>query len=152
MIRTATPEDIPRIVELGAVMHQEAPRFRDFPYLPERCAESVARILAHPHGIVLVADIPDDGIVGGIMAVAVPHYACDFIQACDLALFISPEFRGSSTIVRLLKAYREWAWGMGAEPNIGLNTGVAPERTAKLLSALGAEQTGSIWTWGAVCA
>lgn len=147
MIRTATQSDIPRLVELGAVMHAESPRFRDFTYQPQRVADMVAWLLDSPQGMVLVAEHAD-GIVGGLMAIAMPHYACDLIQASDLAFFVHPDYRGGTAALRLVRGYLDWARGIGAEPSIGLNTGVDPERTGQLLAALGAQQTGTIWTWG----
>ena len=76
------------------------------------------------------------------------HYACELVQASDLAFFVHPDYRGGTAALRLVDGYRAWAHSIGAEPSIGLNTGVQPERTARLLAALGADQTGTIWTWG----
>ena len=151
MVRQALPADVPRLVELGALMHAESPRFRDFAYLPERCAASLLNVMAHPQGFAVVAECQEE-VVGGMLAIAVPHYACDMVQASDLALFVSPDARGGAVAARLVRAYRRWASQLGAEPNIGLNTGVEPERTGQLLEALGAQQTGTIWTWREPCA
>jgi GNAT superfamily N-acetyltransferase len=148
MIRPAHLDDIPRMVDLGAVMHSESPRFRDFAYQPARVGEMMEWLMGSPQGLVLVAEQPLEGVIGGIMAITMPHYACELVQANDLALFVHPEFRGGSAALRLVRGYLDWARDMGAEPSIGINTGVQPERTGKLLAALGAEQTGVIWTWG----
>lgn len=149
MIRPAHAGDIPRLVDLGAVMHSESPRFRDFAYQRERVVSMIEWLMGSPQGLVLVADQQFEGVIGGIMAMTMPHYACELVQASDLALFVHPEFRGGSAALRLVRGYLDWARDMGAEPSIGVNTGVQPERTGKLLAALGAEQTGTIWTWGA---
>jgi hypothetical protein len=147
MIRRALPYDVPRLVELGALMHAESPRFRGHPYMPERVARTVEQVMTMAAGLVLVAEQPGPGVVGVMVGIAAPHFACDFMQASDLALFVHPEHRGARHVVGLVKGYVEWARSIGAEPNIGLNTGVEPERTSSLLSALKAENTGSIWTW-----
>lgn len=148
MIRNATRDDIPRLVELGRMMHMESPRFRPFKYLGGQVSSMLEYLIDNDNGLVLVAQHAD-GIVGGLMAMAMPHYACELMQASDLALFVHPDYRGGSAALRLVGGYREWAESIGAEPSIGLNTGVQPERTAQLLAALGGEQTGTIWTWGA---
>lgn len=148
MIRRALHADVARLVELGAVMHAESPRFRGFAYQPAKVATMVEWLMGSDAGLVLVAE-HDGTIVGGIMAMCMPHYACDLVQASDLAFFVHPEYRGGATALRLVRGYLAWAKAAGAEPSIGLNTGVAPERTASLLQALGATQTGTIWTWGA---
>lgn len=149
IVRAATAADIPRLVELGQVMHAESPRFRDFEFLPERLAGSIGNLLGMEHGLCLVAEHADHGIVGGLLAVAVPHYACDLWQASDLAFFVHPQHRGGVAAARLVHAYREWADGFGAMASIGLSTGVETVRTGLLLKALGAEDGGSIWTWEA---
>ena len=148
MIRHATIDDVARLVELGATMHAESPRFRKFAYLPDRVAGHIETLLTMPRGLVLVADLPGHGVVGGILALAVQHYACAFLQASDLAFFVHPDHRGGTAAPRLLDGYRKWAASLNAEANVQLNTGVQPERTAQLLAVLGAEQTGTIWTWG----
>lgn len=147
MIRRALPQDVPRLVELGALMHAESPRFRGHAYMPERVARNIEQVMTMAAGLVLVAETPGHGVVGAFVAIAAPHFACDFMQASDLALFVHPQHRGARHVVGLVKGYAEWARGIGAEPNLGLNTGVEPERTGRLLATLGAENTGSIWTW-----
>lgn len=145
-IRPAQPSDVAALVELADQMHIESPRFRVFKFLPDRFRASLESLLESPHGCVLVAE-KNGAVVGGLAAVAFPHFACDVLQACDLGLFMAPEHRGGTTAARLVRHYVEWARGIGAEPSIGINTGVEPERTAQLLATLGAEQTGTHWTW-----
>lgn len=151
VIRAATEADIPRLLTLGAIMHAESPRYRGFEFLPDRLAASIRNVLDMPTGFVRVA-VSDDQVVGGILAVAVPHYACNLVQACDIAYFVQPDARGGVAAAKLVDAFRLWATELGAEANIGINTGVQPERTARLLHALGAEQTGTVWTWRETCA
>jgi len=150
-IRKGTLADIPQLVELGALMHAESPRFSGFAFLPDRLKGNITLIMGMLGGYVSIAE-KDGQVIGGFVAVATPHYACDVLQASDLALFIHPDHRGSTIAARLVRAYVTWAKGIGAEPNISLNTGVQPERTADLLRALGGVNTGSVWTWGAICA
>lgn len=146
-VRAATASDIPRLVELGRVMHAESPRFRDFEFLPDRLAGSIGNLLGMEHGLCLVAEHVDHGIVGGLLAVAVPHYACDLWQTSDLAFFVHPEHRGGVAAMRLVTAYVGWAAGYDAMASIGLSTGVETMRTGQLLKTLGAQDGGSIWTW-----
>lgn len=145
-IRPATAADIPALIALGAVMHAESPRFSRYSFMPERLDGNIRMVLGYEYGFAVVAESGGE-LVGGLLAVAMPHYACDLLQACDLAYFVRPDRRGGIAAVRLADAYREWAAGLGASASIGINTGVQPERTAKLLAALGAEQTGTVWTW-----
>ena len=63
MIRPANIDDIPRLVDLGAVMHSESPRFRDFAYQPGRVGEMIDWLMSSPQGLVLVADQPLEGVI-----------------------------------------------------------------------------------------
>jgi GNAT superfamily N-acetyltransferase len=146
-IRRATESDLDTLVVLGRAMHEESPRFNRYGFQPERLRENLATIMAMKLGLILVAE-SDGKLVGVMVALANYHYACDFIQACDLALFVYPEHRGGTAGARLVKSYVQWAQNIGAEPTIGINTGVEVERSGKLLAALGAKNSGTNWTWG----
>jgi GNAT superfamily N-acetyltransferase len=63
----------------------------------------------------------------------------------DFALFMAPEFRGSSTAYRFVKEYVEWAKGKGVEDKnigLGISTGVHTEATKRLYEKNGFEVTG----------
>ena len=89
MIRNATRDDIPRLVELGRMMHMESPRFRRFKYLSGQVSSMCEYLIDNECGLVLVAQHAD-GIIGGLMAMAMPHYACELVQASDLAFAVPP--------------------------------------------------------------
>lgn len=146
-VRKATLKDVAALVALGAVMHAESPRFSRHPYMPERATATLQYLLGEETGCVFVAE-RDGSIVGMFVGVVVQHFACDFKEAGDLALFVHPDYRGGTAAARLVREYVNWAEAMGAEPSIGINTGVHPERTGDLLSALGGEQSGTTYTWG----
>lgn len=146
-LRRATADDMDALVALAYAMHDESPRFRLYRFIPDRIRYSLTTVMGLKHGFVQVAEI-DGVIVGAFAGLAAPHFACDVLQAQDVGLFVSPEYRGSSIAMRLVKSFLEWAKSIDAEPTIGINTGVAPERTAQLLAALGAKQSGTNWTWG----
>ena len=146
-IRRATFDDVATIAALGELMALESPRFSQYPYQTERAAQTLESLINAPMGCVVVA-LHDGLMVGFLAAAAFPHYACDFLQASDLAFFIHPDYRGGTSAARLVRFYVRWATGIGAEPTIGINTGVTPDRTADLLTALGAKHSGTNWTWG----
>lgn len=145
-IRNASTSDLDQLVAMAESMHHESPRFRGFTFLPDRLRGVLDSLLDMDHGCLLVAEQGTE-LTGGLAAVAYPHFACDVLQACDLGLFMLPQHRGGTTAARLVRKYVEWARGIGAEPSIGINTGVDPDRTARLLATLGAQQTGTHWTW-----
>lgn len=146
MIREATPNDVPTLVELGGKMHAESPYWSRWKFSPQRLDATLRTAIETDHGMCVVVE--DDGqIQAGIAALAMPHWSCEMLQACDLALFVDPLHRGGLSAVRLIKAYLHWCDHMGAVPVMGITTGVDMHRTERLFGALGGEQTGSIWTW-----
>lgn len=146
-IRKAVLADVPALIELGRQMHDESPRFRRYAFSADRLQTSLLNILQLDQCCAFVAE-KDEEVIGGILGIAVDHYACELKQASDLAFFMHRAHRGSTAAVRLVRAYVEWAIEQGAEPSIGINTGVNPERTARLFHAIGGRQSGTTWTWG----
>lgn len=145
-IRPATAADLDAMVALAESMHMESPRFRGFRFLPARLRATLESLLDKPHGCLLVVE-QNGEIVGAFAGLVVPHFSLDVLQACDLGLFMAPQHRGGTAAVRLVNAYLKWAKDIGAEASIGINTGVQPHRTERLLASMGAEQTGTTWTW-----
>jgi GNAT superfamily N-acetyltransferase len=146
-IRRATPDDMDALVALAYAMQDESPRFRLYRFLPDRIRTTLTTLLDTRQGFVVVAEV-EGVIVGGFAGMACPHFACDVLQAQDIALFVAPSHRGGTLAARLVRSFLEWSRSINAEPTIGINTGVTPERTAQLLAALGARQSGTNWTWG----
>lgn len=147
-LRSATVDDLAAMVALARGMAEESPRFRPYAFLVYRMRTTLEAVLnMGPRGCLLVAE-HEGQIVGAFVGLATDHFACDMLQACDLGLFIAPEHRGGTTAARLVRAYLEWCRSIEAEPTIGINTGVAVERTGLLLQSLGAKQSGINWTWG----
>lgn len=146
-LRTATPDDVDSLLALAYAMHDESPRFRQYKFMPERLRKNLEAVISISSGFAVVAE-QDGMIVGAMVAMSMPHFACDVLQACDLGIFIDEQHRGGTLAARLVRAYMKWAESIGAEPTIGVNTGVHPERTAQLLEALGAKPSGTNYTWG----
>jgi RimJ/RimL family protein N-acetyltransferase len=146
MIRLATLDDIPRLVELGRVMHASAPGFSRMRFDPERLASTIANTIGTAAGFARVAE--RGGVVtGGMLAVATPHYFSPDLVACDLALFIDPAHRGGIAAAQLVQAYVQWAHDIGAAlVHLGLVAGDAEqnEATARLCERLGARRAGLV--------
>lgn len=142
MIRPATNDDIPEIVELGRVMHAES-QYSTVPYSGDKVASSVAEFI--DCGVVFVAE--NDGlIIGGIACGIAEHWFSEEKYAFEHALFIHPDFRKGATAVRLISAFFEWANLLGAKSaKMGITTGVNVERIAKLYRAIGLVEVGPLF-------
>lgn len=137
MIRRATPDDLPRLLELAALMHAES-RFRVYRFVPEKVEALLAQAIegALP-GVVFVAE-RDQVVVGGAIGLCTEQWFSDQLVAQDLAIFMDPRHRGGMAAARLIAAFVEWAGAQGAvTTELGINTGVEVERTALLYGRLG---------------
>lgn len=140
-IRTATTDDVPRLVELGAALHAESPRWSRIPFSRARAAETLTALILSADGVVYVAE-RDGQIIGGIAACIQQHWACEARVAHELSFFIEPARRGGFDACRLICAMRAWAEMRGAVWLVaGTSTGVDPELTARLYERLGFERT-----------
>lgn len=82
--------------------------------------------------------IKKDQIVGFIAGVVVEQFLSLDLFACDIGVFVLPEFRGGSCFVRLVKTFENWAKEKGAqEIQLGVSTGVHPEQTVRMYERLG---------------
>jgi GNAT superfamily N-acetyltransferase len=142
MIRQATLDNIPRLIELGRVMHAESARFAALSFDAVKLEQTLeAAIKNH---FAMVSEV-DGVVVGGLLAVVSPHWFSQDLYTCDIALFIDPQYRGGVTAVRLLKAYAAWAKDVGSKMTLfGIMTGVNTEQTVKLCQALGWRQAGVV--------
>lgn len=135
-IRTATVEDVPAVVELGAHMHAESKRWSRIPFDPVRAAESMRRIIGGS-GVVFLYE-RDGVVVGGIAGYVEMHWACDATIAQEAAFFIDREHRGGMAASRLICALITWARLRGAAwLHAGTSTGLDPEMVAALYERLG---------------
>ena len=143
MIRAATPDDLPALLELGQAMHCESPEYRDMRFCPNTLRHTLT--LAMDQHFLRVAEQPGGRIVGGLAAMAVPHWFGPDRLACDLGIFVAPEARGGMAAARLVRAYVKWARELGAKKiTLGITTGVDVETTARLCERLGARRSGII--------
>ncbi len=142
MIRPATVDDVPRLIELGRIMHAESPRFAALRF-DAAILEHTLRVAMADH-FAMVAEY-DEEVVGGLVALLTPHWFSPDLTACDLALFIHPEHRGGTAPVRLLGAYAQWAKLNGSRMTLfGVMTGVNTDKTVALAERLGWRRAGVV--------
>ena len=142
MIRAATLDDLPALLHLGALMHAESPRFSRLRFDAGRLEDTLR--LAIEHGFARVA-IQGETMIGGMAALASPHWFSPDVVACDLALFMAPEHRGSIAAARLLKSYAQWSREQAAQWTVfNILSGVNEEQTVALCERLGWRRAGVV--------
>lgn len=114
MIREATSEDIPRIVEMGSRSLLDGPYREQIADNPEQAALLALQVIHNQNGRVLVAE--EDGKVIGLMALILfPHYFSGELTAGELMWYVEPEFRQSFTSLALLRGAERLARDAGAK-------------------------------------
>ncbi len=135
MIRSATHEDIPRLVELGAIMHATT-SYSHLPYSPEKTG-AFLRSLIDGAGVMFAAEVGGT-IVGGMAGAITDQWFNDDLVAFEYCLFVEPSKRQGLVAMRMVLAFQEWARIKGAkEIHMGVTTGPGSARTARLYSRLG---------------
>lgn len=145
MIRDATHDDVPHLVDLGRLMHEESPEFRGMGYAPEKVERMLRTLIDSPLGFVRVIE-RHGHLAGGMVAAASEHWCSCALVAFDISLFVAPAHRGGMEAAALLRAYRSWAKAIGARrATAGISTGVMVQATESLYRAIGLRYVGPLF-------
>jgi GNAT superfamily N-acetyltransferase len=136
-------ERLQDILRLGIAMQQEG----DYAAVPFDIAQAANSILGmvinNPNGFGLLAYTDEGEAVGMIAGSISPYFFSQGALASDFVWYVKPEYRGSRTAIKLLKAFRSWAKENNAsELYMGVTTNIAADRTGELLQRLGFEHVG----------
>lgn len=135
MIRPATHADIPRIIELGTILHQTS-SYSSMPFVPAKAAAFMGALI-DGLGVVFLAEI-DGVVVGGIAGGLIDQWFNDDLVAYDYSFFIEPSRRSGITAIKLIRAFEQWAEIRGAKyVQLGIGTGVNVEGTSRLYESMG---------------
>ncbi len=149
LIRFATAEDIPALVELGKEIHAGT-RLSALPYDKEKLASQFRAILEPPNEnyCIFAAVVPGEGFVGALMGMLAEYPFSGARMSSNYVYFVRSRYRGSSLAVRLLFAFRQWARNRDAMLFcISQNAGVDTGRFDKFMHHLGFERTGGNYSF-----
>jgi hypothetical protein len=112
MIREATLEDLPRILELGDAFlaegtYQGKKKSREH-------AEKFARLIIEGIGKILLWEEDDKRVTGILAFILLPHYFTGEMTAQEIMWFVEPQFRKGCPSFRLLWAAEALAKSLGA--------------------------------------
>lgn len=143
MIRAATHDDIPRLVELGQLLHGTS-TYAGSDIKPEKIATLLGQLI-DGLGVVFAAEV-DGEVVGGFAGAITEQWFSDDLIAFDYSLFIEPSKRQGLTALKLVLAFQNWAKAKGAkEIRMGITTGMNVEGTSRLYRHLGFEYVGPLF-------
>lgn len=137
MIRAAKHSDVPRLIELGTMLH-EISSYSSMAFSPEKSAAFLHELI-NGAGVVFVAEVNGE-VVGGMAGGIIDQWFSDELIAYDYSIFIEPSRRSGITATRLVLAFEEWARIRGARHvQLGIGTKLNVEGTSKLYQSLGFE-------------
>lgn len=117
MIRLATHDDIPALIECGRRFHAEASILENVgvQFDPDALRDTLVHVIGRPtEALVMVAE-HDGQIVGGLGAIKFPMFFSSARAAMELFWYIAPERRGSRDAVRMLRVTEQWARTVGCK-------------------------------------
>jgi GNAT superfamily N-acetyltransferase len=147
MIRPATIDDVPRLVELGAQMHAES-RYRVLAFAEDKVTELYTDLIEHPDALIMVSERA--GIIIGMIVARIhaPYFSRDLASG-DLHLYIQPAHRGGLSGPRLIAAYMHWAKARGAKMiDLGNSARICDTALARLYEYMGFEPVGTLYQLG----
>lgn len=143
MIRPAKHDDIPRLVELGTLLHDTSTYARRS-YNPEKVAHLLGQLI-DGLGVVFAAEV-EGRIVGGFAGALTEQWFSDDLIAFDYSFFIEPGKRQGLIAMKLILAFQEWAKAKGAkEIQMGITTGINVAGTSRLYTRMGFQFNGPLF-------
>lgn len=137
MIRNATVNDIPKMIEIGKNLANST-TYKSVNYSEERI-EATIKILIE-HGFCVVAE-KNGEVVGSMMGdVYTPWYSNDRM-GIDYVLYIEREHRNGLLAVKMIKKFEQWCISMGVK-QIRPGIGTGDKNAIRMYKALGYQSVG----------
>lgn len=144
-IRSATHEDIGNMIELGQTVYAES-RFSHLSYDMDKIKHGLETfILLHAKGshLALLAENADGRIIGAFLGAIEEYFFTTDKSANSILIWVDPDYRGSSTAIKLIDVFKQWAVKKGAkEINMVVSSGVRIGSTDRFFRRLGFVQSG----------
>lgn len=142
MIRPAKHSDVPRLIELGTLLHATT-SYSTMSFCPDKSAGFLHELI-NGQGVVFVAEVRGE-VVGGMAGAVTDQWFSNDLIAYDYSLFVEPSKRNGVIAVRLIQTFKEWAKLKGAKQiYMGIGTGVSVEGTTRLYESQGLRNIGPL--------
>ena len=142
MIRPAKHSDVPRLIELGTLLHATT-SYSTMSFCPDKSAAFLHELI-NGQGVVFVAEVRGE-VVGGMAGAVTEQWFSNDLIAYDYSIFVEPSKRNGVIAVRLIQTFKEWARIKGAKQiYMGVGTGVSVEGTTRLYESQGLRNIGPL--------
>jgi GNAT superfamily N-acetyltransferase len=142
MVRNATLDDIPVMLQLAELMHAES-QLAPLTFCAEKVEIAMRSMIAD--GFAMVHE-KDGEIDGGMLGYIGEPWYSRVPVAGETGLFVRPDKRGGLAAWYLLSEFVAWAMNRGAkEITLAISTGVRVEETGRLYQRLGFKRVGGVF-------
>lgn len=136
LVEVATFEDVPRLAELGELLHATSDH-RRLSFDRSKVEALLAHLIADPSGIVFVSR-REGQIVGAFAGAVTPNWFSSDLIGVDYSFFVEPSARRSMRGTALILAFVIWCGKRGARMvKTGITTGIEIKSTSRLYRSLG---------------
>jgi GNAT superfamily N-acetyltransferase len=131
IIREATIEDIPKMVEMASRFHQYALVDKGFKFSPPDFARYSTFLMESSIANILIVDV-DEEAVGAIAGAVLPWFMdSSQLVLTELWWWVDPEYRKGGLAFKLLDALTEWGKYLGASKMIMVSIEAEREETVR---------------------
>lgn len=113
MLKLATPEDLPDILDMAMAFAHASP-YKDFPMAREKIEELVLALLKDRNKTIVVLYMHENKPVGMLAGMSSEMLFSREIIASEVIWWVDPRFRSRKTLA-LKEAYEFWAKRIGAK-------------------------------------
>lgn len=133
---------IPEVLDMLAEMHAESPHFSANHIADaEHVAKALTSLLFMPRGIA-ITHFDGRNLAGLMLGVVADTWYSPTLEACEMVLYVRPEYRGSPLAPRLIGRFEAEAIKLGAKViNAGTSAGVKDDAVIRLYERLGYTRT-----------
>ena len=146
MIEAITEADIPALVEICRVGHQES-RYSGFPFAPDKVARTFGEAARNPAMIAVKCVVK--GEIGGFFVGA--ESAMEFSNqpiGVETSFLVKPAHRGSRCALLLVWAFRDWCDARKMPCFVAIHYAMDNEKTYRFIERMGMNEIGRIFARG----
>lgn len=143
--RMAQASDVDTLFQIGCRFLKESPTYRDVPITDYKLRGLFQNAVDDPEYTYCNLAIANGEIIGLFLGMIGEYHFSENRIACDIAIYVEPEFRKSKIAVKLVDSFRQWATDAGCcEITIGATTQSHGEGYERLLNRMGFETVGFV--------
>jgi len=146
-IRDATLDDIPALVDLGRLFHEES-CYRDTEFDPVKSANFGIAFIDQPATKFLkIAEDDKTGIYGMYVGEIIDYYFGNALVSVDYLFYIRPEKRGGLAASALIKEFEKWSFKNGVVEVLPMSsTNINQKLVQGLYERLGYQTIGQVFS------